>query len=151
MNWDLIPQVAIADLTVMTNNPVYGLNALGGAVNVIMKDGFGFQGASIDTRFGSFGFKEVAIEAGQKAGNWGRLHCRRVDRRDRSGATCRRPRPSAPMRTSASRGWAPSSISATRSPIPISAWWGRLRSIWSMSGARMSSPRRSRSTTACTC
>jgi outer membrane receptor protein involved in Fe transport len=70
MNWDLIPQIAIADLTVMTNNPVYGLNALGGAVNVIMKDGFGFQGASIDTRFGSFGFKEVAIEAGQKAGNW---------------------------------------------------------------------------------
>jgi outer membrane receptor protein involved in Fe transport len=70
MNWDLIPQIAISDVTVMSNNPAYGLNALGGAVNVVMKDGFNFQGANIDTRLGSFGFKEVAGEAGQKAGNW---------------------------------------------------------------------------------
>jgi iron complex outermembrane receptor protein len=70
MNWDLIPQIAISDVTVMSNNPVYGLNALGGAVNVIMKDGFSFQGANIDTRLGSFGFKEVAGEAGHRVGNW---------------------------------------------------------------------------------
>ena len=49
MNWDLIPQIAIADIVMMSNNPAYGLNALGGAVNVIMKDGFRFQGATIDT------------------------------------------------------------------------------------------------------
>jgi iron complex outermembrane receptor protein len=70
MNWDLIPQIAIADLTVMSNNPVYGLNALGGAVNVVMKDGFNFEGATIDSRLGSFGFKEIAVEAGKRAGNW---------------------------------------------------------------------------------
>jgi iron complex outermembrane recepter protein len=70
MNWDLIPQIAISDITVMSNNPVYGLNALGGAVNVIMKDGFTFQGTTIDTRLGSFGFKEIAGEAGQRSGNW---------------------------------------------------------------------------------
>src|SRR5262245_3172528 len=70
MNWDLIPQIAIADIVMMSNNPAYGLNALGGAVNVIMKDGFSFQGATVDTRFGSFGHKEVAAEAGQKWGNW---------------------------------------------------------------------------------
>src|SRR5262245_30242630 len=70
MNWDLIPQIAIADIVMMSNNPAYGLNALGGAVNVIMKDGFRFQGATVDTRFGSFGHKEVAAEAGQKWGNW---------------------------------------------------------------------------------
>ena len=70
MNWDLIPQIAIADIVLMSNNPAYGLNALGGAVNVIMKDGFTFQGATVDTRFGSFGHKEVAAEAGQKWGNW---------------------------------------------------------------------------------
>ena len=29
MNWDLIPQIAIADIVMMSNNPVYGLNALG--------------------------------------------------------------------------------------------------------------------------
>jgi outer membrane receptor protein involved in Fe transport len=43
---------------------------LGGAVNVIMKDGFSFQGATIDSRFGSFGHKEVAAEAGYRSGNW---------------------------------------------------------------------------------
>jgi outer membrane receptor protein involved in Fe transport len=70
VNWDLIPTISIADITIMSNNPVYGLNALGGAVNVIMKDGFLFQGATIDTRFGSFGHKEVVGEAGQRSGNW---------------------------------------------------------------------------------
>src|SRR5262245_4833062 len=70
MNWDLIPQIAISEVTVMSNNPVYGLNALGGAVNVTMKDGFSFQGATIDTTFGSFGFKAVAAEAGKGWGNW---------------------------------------------------------------------------------
>ena len=70
MNWDLIPQIAIADIVMMSNNPAFGLNALGGSVNVIMKDGFGFQGATVDSRIGSFGHKELAAEAGQRWGNW---------------------------------------------------------------------------------
>jgi outer membrane receptor protein involved in Fe transport len=70
MNFDLIPQIAIANVAIMSNNPIYGLNALGGAANVVMKDGFMFRGATVDTRLGSFGHKEVAAEAGQKAGNW---------------------------------------------------------------------------------
>ncbi|HEY7548603.1 MAG TPA: TonB-dependent receptor, partial [Hyphomicrobiaceae bacterium] len=35
-----------------------------------MKDGFTFQGATLDTRLGSFGHKEVAGEAGHTSGNW---------------------------------------------------------------------------------
>jgi iron complex outermembrane recepter protein len=70
MNWDLLPLIAIADIALMSNNPAFGLNALGGAVNVTMKDGFMFQGATIDMRLGSFGFKEIAGEAGKKSGNW---------------------------------------------------------------------------------
>jgi outer membrane receptor protein involved in Fe transport len=70
VNWDLIPVISINDIILMSNNPVYGLNALGGAVNVIMKDGFTFQGITIDSRFGSFGHKEVTAEAGQRVGNW---------------------------------------------------------------------------------
>jgi iron complex outermembrane recepter protein len=31
VNWDFIPEVAINDLAVVSNNPVHGLNALGGA------------------------------------------------------------------------------------------------------------------------
>src|SRR5882757_7579810 len=48
VNWDLIPTAAIKSLEVVTNNPAFGLNALGGAVNVQMKDGFNYQGAEID-------------------------------------------------------------------------------------------------------
>jgi hypothetical protein len=40
-----------------------------------MKDGFMFQGATIDTRLGSFGFKEIAGEVGKEVGQLGRL-CR---------------------------------------------------------------------------
>ena len=71
MNWDLIPTIAVADITLISNNPVYGLNALGGAVNVTMKNGFLFQGGTLDTRLGSFGYKEIAGEYGKKSGNWG--------------------------------------------------------------------------------
>jgi len=33
VNWDAVPQVAIARMDVWSSNPVLGLNALGGAVN----------------------------------------------------------------------------------------------------------------------
>src|SRR5579872_4835063 len=48
VNWDLIPTAAIKSMAVVTNNPAFGLNALGGAVTVQMKDGFGYHGAAID-------------------------------------------------------------------------------------------------------
>ncbi len=54
VNWDLIPTGAIKSVAVVTNNPAFGLNALGGAVTVQMKDGFGYQGAEINTMGGSF-------------------------------------------------------------------------------------------------
>ncbi|GAJ28609.1 TonB-dependent receptor [Acidomonas methanolica] len=40
VNWDMIPTIAIKKMEVQTANPVYGLNALGGSVNMRMKDGF---------------------------------------------------------------------------------------------------------------
>ncbi|MBR0715022.1 TonB-dependent receptor [Bradyrhizobium liaoningense] len=55
MNWDLIPTAAIRSVTLVTNNPAFGLNALGGAINLQMKDGFTYQGAEIDVMGGSFG------------------------------------------------------------------------------------------------
>jgi outer membrane receptor protein involved in Fe transport len=54
VNWDLIPTAAVKSVAVVTNNPAFGLNALGGAVAVQMKDGFGYQGAEINTMGGSF-------------------------------------------------------------------------------------------------
>ncbi|MBS0232134.1 MAG: TonB-dependent receptor, partial [Proteobacteria bacterium] len=94
VNWDFIPENAIADLTVMSSNPIFGLNAIGGAVNITMKDGFNFHGADIDTRFGSFGRKQVSTEAGVQSGNWAAYGAfEAIDDdgfRDFSGATERR-------------------------------------------------------------
>src|SRR5262245_33771509 len=42
VNWDLIPKVAIGRSDVWTNNPAFGLNALGGAISFQMKDGFNY-------------------------------------------------------------------------------------------------------------
>ena len=34
VNWDLIPEMAIARITLMPNNPLFGLNAIGGALAI---------------------------------------------------------------------------------------------------------------------
>ncbi|MET0408349.1 MAG: TonB-dependent receptor, partial [Hyphomicrobium sp.] len=70
INWDFLPSNAINNVALVTGNPVFGLNALGGAVVVDMKDGFNYQGWDVDTRFGSFGRKQVSTEAGYQSGNW---------------------------------------------------------------------------------
>ena len=69
VNWDMIPSVAISDIAVISGNPVYGLNAIGGAVTITMKDGFNYQGTEIDVRAGSFGRRQASIQNGAKFGN----------------------------------------------------------------------------------
>lgn len=66
VNWDLIPTAAIKSVSVVTNNPAFGLNALGGAVNVQMKDGFNYHGAEIDTMGGSFGRLQGSAQWGKQ-------------------------------------------------------------------------------------
>src|SRR5512147_2501482 len=70
VNWDLIPTAAIRSVTVVTNNPAFGLNALGGAVNVQMKDGFNYQGAEINTMGGSFGRIQSSAQWGKQIDNF---------------------------------------------------------------------------------
>jgi len=70
VNWDLIPTAAIKSVTVVTNNPAFGLNALGGAVNVQMKNGFNYQGAAIDTMGGSFGRIQSSAQWGKQIDNF---------------------------------------------------------------------------------
>lgn len=55
VNWDLIPQFAVRRLTVQSNNPVFGLNALGGATTLEMKNGFDSAGLDASLSGGSFG------------------------------------------------------------------------------------------------
>jgi outer membrane receptor protein involved in Fe transport len=66
VNWDLIPTAAIQSVAVVTNNPAFGLNALGGAINVQMKNGFSYHGAEIDTMGGSFGRVQSSAQWGKQ-------------------------------------------------------------------------------------
>jgi outer membrane receptor protein involved in Fe transport len=70
VNWDLIPTAAIKSIAVVTNNPAYGLNALGGAVTLQMKDGFNYHGAEVDVMGGSFGRLQSSLQWGKQDGNW---------------------------------------------------------------------------------
>ena len=66
VNWDLIPTAAIQSVAVVTNNPAFGLNALGGAINVQMKNGFIYHGTEIDTLGGSFGRVQSSAQWGKQ-------------------------------------------------------------------------------------
>jgi len=68
VNWDLIPTAAIASVSVV-NNPAFGLNALGGAVNAQMKDGFLYHGAEINTMAGSYGRIQSSAQWGKQIDN----------------------------------------------------------------------------------
>jgi len=69
VQWDVLPSNAIASLSVVSNNPSFGLNAVGGAVSILMKDGFSYQGAEVDVMAGSFGRVQVGVQAGASSGN----------------------------------------------------------------------------------
>ncbi|HEY4847101.1 MAG TPA: TonB-dependent receptor [Methylocella sp.] len=65
VNWDLIPPQAIYRADIFTNNPVFGLNALGGAVSLQMKNGFLWQGFETQVMGGSFGRVSGQFEYGK--------------------------------------------------------------------------------------
>jgi iron complex outermembrane recepter protein len=70
VNWDLIPANAIDKTTIVAANPIFGLNALGGAVTVTMKNGFTWQGFEADFEGGSFYRAQEQIQFGKQIGNW---------------------------------------------------------------------------------
>jgi outer membrane receptor protein involved in Fe transport len=69
VNWDLIPDVAINKLNVEGSNPLFGLNALGGSINVALKDGFSYHGGEADVSGGSFGQIQGDIQYGIQSGD----------------------------------------------------------------------------------
>jgi iron complex outermembrane receptor protein len=70
VNWDLIPENAIDRTAIVAGNPIFGLNALGGAVTVTMKNGFTWQGFEADLRGGSFGRAQEELQYGKQVGNY---------------------------------------------------------------------------------
>ena len=70
VNWDLLPEFAVERVNVISGSPVFGLNALGGAIAIEMKNGFNSPGGQIELSGGSFGRVETIGEYGIKAGNF---------------------------------------------------------------------------------
>jgi iron complex outermembrane recepter protein len=63
--WDLVPTFAIAKIDVVTgSDPIFGLNALGGAVTLRMKTGIDFKASEVAASVGSFGRVKVIGQAG---------------------------------------------------------------------------------------
>jgi iron complex outermembrane recepter protein len=69
VNWDLIPEMAINRLSLVPSSPIFGLNAIGGALTIEMKNGFTYQGAELQTMFGSYGRRSAGAQAGKQDGN----------------------------------------------------------------------------------
>ncbi len=71
VNWDLIPQSAIANITLMPgSNPLFGLNTLGGALSVQTKSGAQYPGTSITAYGGSYGRRSAEFETGGSKGKF---------------------------------------------------------------------------------
>jgi iron complex outermembrane recepter protein len=69
VNWDLIPQSAIASIQLIPgSNPAFGLNTLGGAVALYTKSGAQFPGGGLEVSGGSFGRKTAELEWGGSQG-----------------------------------------------------------------------------------
>jgi outer membrane receptor protein involved in Fe transport len=69
VNWDLLPSIAIDRMDLVGSNPVFGLNALGGALAVQMKNGFTYHGAEADALGGSFGLYQGELQTGVQTGD----------------------------------------------------------------------------------
>lgn len=70
VNWDLVPPQAIARTDVFTANPIFGLNALGGAISIEMKNGFNWQGTEAQILGGSYGRVAGYFEYGKQVDNY---------------------------------------------------------------------------------
>src|SRR6476620_9660812 len=69
VNWDLIPASAIDRADVWSANPVFGLNALGGAVSIQLKNGFTYKGAALELQGGSYGRGSGSLQYGGRKDN----------------------------------------------------------------------------------
>jgi len=72
VNWDLLSASSIERMQVVAgSNPVYGLNALGGAITVQTKTGFSTLGKTAAVTLGSDAARDFSFTAGDNNGRWG--------------------------------------------------------------------------------
>lgn len=71
-NWDLIPQQGVSRMSLLSGaNPVFGLNTLGGAIDITSKNGFTDTGTQAQFLTGSYGRNETLAQSGGDHGSWG--------------------------------------------------------------------------------
>jgi iron complex outermembrane receptor protein len=70
VNWDLIPEAAVRRIDLVTGDPAFGLNALGGALSLTMKTGDTAPGGTASVEGGSFGRTFGSLEYGASKGPW---------------------------------------------------------------------------------
>ena len=69
VNWDLIPESAIAGVSLISgSNPVFGLNTLGGALSIQTKSGRNSPGTELEAYGGSFGRRSFQMQTGGSRG-----------------------------------------------------------------------------------
>ncbi len=72
VNWDLVPESAVHSISLVGgSNPLFGLNALGGALAVEMKNGFNFEGHQAEVSGGAWERITTSVETGGNNGTFG--------------------------------------------------------------------------------
>lgn len=70
VGFDLIPEAALRDVTLLDVSPVYGFNALGGSLVLTTVDGRSDPGLTASVSLGRFGAREYSLAAGTARGDW---------------------------------------------------------------------------------
>lgn len=72
VNWDLLPESAINKMSLVGgSNPLFGLNTLGGALAIEMKNGFNFEGTQAEVQGGAWERISTNVESGGNNGTLG--------------------------------------------------------------------------------
>ena len=72
VQWDLVPDFAINNMQIFAGgDPIFGQNAIGGAITMEMKNGFNFEGGNLSTSVGTYGRTNEVIEYGKKINDVG--------------------------------------------------------------------------------
>ncbi len=71
VQWDLVPDFAINNMQVFSGgDPIFGQNAIGGAISLQMKNGFENEGAKTTFSGGSYGRTNEILEYGKNFGDY---------------------------------------------------------------------------------
>ena len=93
VNWALIPESAIDSVYLVPgSNPLFGLNALGGAIAVRTKDGLRNEGTRAELLTGSFGSSACKPKPAARSATGSAISSRRRISRRTAGGISHRPR-----------------------------------------------------------